>query len=43
MQQCLNPKPSSDIRTFLKRQSMKENKLIEKKKTMYPVTILNQA
>ena len=37
-----NLKPSSDIRTFLKEQSIKENKLLQKQKAMYPVTLLNQ-
>ena len=35
-------KPSSDISTFLKEQRIKENKLLQKKKTLYPVMILNQ-
>ena len=37
-----NRKPSSDIRTFLKEQSIKENKLVQKQKAMYPVTLLNK-
>ena len=36
-----SPKPSSDIRTFSIEQRIKENKLLQKKKGMCPVTILN--
>ena len=34
-----NPKPSSDIRIFLKEHSIKGNKLLQKQKAMYPVTL----
>ena len=37
-----NPKPSSDIRTTFKKKCIRENKLIQKQKAMYPVTLLNQ-
>ena len=37
-----NLKHSIDIRTFLKEQSIKENKLLQKQKVMYRVTLLNQ-
>ena len=37
-----NLKRSIDIGTFLKEQSIKENKLLQKQKVMYRATLLNQ-
>ena len=37
-----SPRPSGDIKTFLKEQRIREKKFLQKKNALYPIMILNQ-